>query len=100
MSTVNNKRRAGFAALLVVLGLGVGAGTTAIVLATTNPAIVRGGQVATLSWYANNYATGAGPRSAATDGTNIWTANGTGSVTKINATTGVVAGTYALPAGS
>lgn len=97
--SINNKRSAKFVLLVVAIGLSVVVGTTAIVLGTTRPELVGGGQVATLSWYANNYATGLDPDGVATDGTNIWTCN-RGSVTKVAIASGKVLGTYSTPNGA
>jgi hypothetical protein len=59
-------------------------------------------QVALLYWYpanrTTNFAVGSNPEGVAFDGTDIWVANySSGTVTKLQASTGKVLGTFAVP---
>jgi len=54
-------------------------------------------RAALLQWYSATYPVGSAPAGVAFDGTNIWVTNsGSGSVTKLLASTGAVVGTYSV----
>jgi YVTN family beta-propeller protein len=55
-------------------------------------------RAALLQWYSATYPV-SGSNGVAFDGTNIWVANGSGSVTKLLASTGAVVGTYTVGTG-
>lgn len=78
-----------------------GAGTGAVVVLAAGNGVVNGGQLGSLGWYSNNYATGIYPTGVVFDRTNIWVANTYGnSVTKLSGSTGALIGTYNLASGS
>jgi len=87
-------RRCKWTIVVVVAALICLAVSATAVWAVLTPSQVKGNQLATLAFYANDIPVGWNPQGLAFDGTNVWVANSYGfypegnSVSKINASTG------------